>query len=147
MSRSGAPTLTEPLPRRLPAHAERAADFGPAHLARPQQLNHRLQLIALALQRLLDRLQALQQTLGRQIVARGLGDLRLSAGNDLVAQRNALIANEDVSRSDNQRFHLVLRFEAERTVERAGRLRRPLRIGFAGSRSSRHGRYAMSGIS
>ena len=51
----------------MPALAVGRADLGPAHLARAQDLDDLLELIAFALQRILDGLKAFQQTFGRQV--------------------------------------------------------------------------------
>jgi hypothetical protein len=57
----------EPLPRGLPGDAQGGADLRPTDLARSKKVDHRLELIALALHRLLDRPQSLQQTFCRQL--------------------------------------------------------------------------------
>jgi hypothetical protein len=56
----------EPLPRGLPRDTQRRADLRPADLAGSQKVDHRLELVSLALHSFLDRSKPLQQALGRQ---------------------------------------------------------------------------------
>jgi len=51
----------EPFPHRLARDAERRSDLGPALVTRSKQINHRLELVALALQRLFDGLKRFEQ--------------------------------------------------------------------------------------
>src|SRR5262249_34878749 len=97
----GAP-LAKPLPCGLPRHAERRADLRPAHLARTQEVHDPLQLIALALDRVLDRAQPLQQPLGRQFLGRKLGGTRRTFRDVLVTEAHALVADKDRAVTRNQ---------------------------------------------
>src|SRR5206468_193401 len=105
------------LPGGLAGDAEGGADLGPTDPARAQQVDNPLQLIALALDGVLDWLQALEQALGRQLLRRDLGHRRHAVGDDLVAERHALVADEDVRRTRDQLPHVVLRWEAEGAVQ------------------------------
>src|SRR5712692_2678223 len=57
----------KPLPRGLARDTQRSSNLGPTHFARSKDLDHPLELITLALDRVLDRSKVLQQTFGRQL--------------------------------------------------------------------------------
>ena len=87
---------------------KRRADLGPAHLARPQKLDHALQLTALALDGLLDRRQPLQQAFRRQLLVSGRLRRRHTTGNDFITESDALVADEDAGRAGDQLSHVML---------------------------------------
>src|SRR5436853_3322413 len=58
----------KPLPSGLTRDAQRTSNLRPTHLSRSKDLNHLLELIALALDRVLNCLKALQQTFRRTLL-------------------------------------------------------------------------------
>lgn len=107
----------EALPRGLTRDSQRGADLGPTHFAGPKNLNHSLELIAPALQRVLDRLKSPQQMFRRQLLdGQMFRAVWKTTGEAFVAQHYALAADENPGRTGDQHLHLVMRLEAERAV-------------------------------
>src|SRR5580700_4541237 len=98
----------KPLPGRLARNAESRTNHSPTHLTRPQKIDGLPKLIAFALHRLLDGPKPFQQPLRWQFLdRRGFRAWKMT-GDDLIAQRDALVADENATGAGNQLPHLVL---------------------------------------
>jgi hypothetical protein len=80
-----------------------------------RKVDHRSELIALALHRLRDRPQSLQQTFCRQFFGRRRFRVSWAISNDFIALFYAFVADENAPRSGNQLLHLMLSFPRRNT--------------------------------
>ena len=114
----GSDALREPLPCRLSRNSEGRSNLCPTNLPRPEKLDYPLKLTTLSLQRILNGSKSLQQALCRKFFVRGClkGRCRVPR-NDVITKRYTLVTDKDARWTGYQRFYVMLRLKAERTVE------------------------------